>query len=147
MLYDNRRHHEFSITFIIIHEEEHLYMGNKTWQIGVIGVGAIADFHIEAIKEIPNAALAGVSSRTEARAKETGEREQCFWTTNYEELLQKPEIDLICLTTSSGSHYEIGKKVLEAGKHLLVEKPLCMLPEEADGMIAIAEGNNVQLGT
>lgn len=121
-------------------------MGEKVWNIGIIGCGNIADFHMKSIKDLPNAVIAGVSSRREAAAKEVGEREQCFWTTDYKELLSKPEIDLICLTSSSGSHAEIGKQILHAGKHLLVEKPLCLLPEDADEMLRIAEEKGVKLG-
>lgn len=122
-------------------------MSTREWKIGIVGLGSIADFHIQAIREIPNAKLAGVMSRREERAKEVAEQEEnCFWTTDLNELLQKPEIDLICLTTSSGSHYELGKKVLQAGKHLLVEKPICMLPQEAEDLIELAKQFNVKLG-
>lgn len=121
-------------------------MVEKKWNIGVIGLGAIADFHMKSIKELPNAVIAGVSSRREEKAKEVGEREQCFWTTDYKELLARPEIDVICITTSSGSHAQIGKDTLAAGKHLLVEKPICLLPEDADEMLRIADEKGVKLG-
>ncbi len=121
-------------------------MSEKAWRIGVIGLGSIADFHLNSIRDLPNAVIAGVSSRREEVARAAGEEDNCFWTTDYNELLSRSDIDIICLTTSSGSHAEIGKKVLQAGKHLLVEKPLCLLPEDADEMVRIAEEKGVKLG-
>lgn len=117
----------------------------KTWGFGIIGCGAIADFHIRAVHELPNARLAGVASRTEARARETGEREGCYWTTDYTELLARPDIDVVCITTSSGSHGRIGKQALEAGKHVLVEKPIALDAREAQQMIDLAAAKRLTL--
>lgn len=98
---------------------------------GIIGCGSVADFHIEALRGIDEAKLVYVASRNEAKAKATGEREGCAWTTDYRELLRSPDVDIVCVTTSSGSHYRIGMDVLEAGKHLLIEKPIAMNGKDA----------------
>lgn len=103
----------------------------RTWSFGLIGCGAIADFHLAAIRELPNARLAMVSDRKRARADEIGSREGCGRTTDYRELLARPDIDIVCVTTSSGSHAAIGLEALEAGKHLVVEKPMAMKADEA----------------
>src|SRR5690606_17599611 len=50
-----------------------------------------------------------------------------------------------CVTTSSGSHAEISKQVLQAGKHLIVEKPIAMTYQEAEQLIQLAEQQNVTL--
>lgn len=117
----------------------------KRWKIAVIGCGSISDFHFRAIREIDNAELAGVACRREERAREAGERESCPWTTDYTELLRNPEVDLVCLTTSSGSHGSIGLDVLNAGKHLFVEKPIAMTTAEADRMVRLAEQKGLTL--
>jgi UDP-N-acetyl-2-amino-2-deoxyglucuronate dehydrogenase len=117
----------------------------KTWGIAVIGCGTIADFHIQAVKELPNANLVAISDRKEPRAREIGEREQCYWTTDYKNILRHPDVDVVCLTTGSGSHGSIGLEVLEAGKHLLVEKPIAMTSKEAVQMIRTAEREEVYL--
>jgi UDP-N-acetyl-2-amino-2-deoxyglucuronate dehydrogenase len=115
------------------------------WGLGIIGCGSIADFHLEAIRENTRARLVGVSSRSEHRARAIGEREGCLWTTDYHELLQNPEIDLVCVTTSSGTHGKIGLDVLHAGKHLLVEKPIALTSIEAERMIRLAEAKGLTL--
>lgn len=117
----------------------------KTWNFAVIGCGGIGDFHLQALREIEAAHLIGVSSRREKRAREVGERENCPWTTDYHGLLNKPEIDVVCLTTSSGSHASIGLEVLAAGKHLLVEKPVAMTTDEADQLVRLAKQKNLSL--
>jgi UDP-N-acetyl-2-amino-2-deoxyglucuronate dehydrogenase len=111
----------------------------KTWGFAVIGCGNIADFHINAIRLIPNAKLVGVSSRNGERAREISLREGCAWTASYTDLLSNPDVDIVCLTTSSGSHARIGLDVLNAGKHLLVEKPIAMRTAEADRLIRLAD--------
>ncbi|MBB6734318.1 Gfo/Idh/MocA family protein [Cohnella zeiphila] len=110
----------------------------REWTLGLIGCGAIADFHLMAIRELPGARLAMVSDRKPARAAEIGIREACGWTTDYRELLARPEIDIVCVTTASGSHAQIGMEVLEAGKHLAVEKPMAMTADDADRMNRLA---------
>jgi UDP-N-acetyl-2-amino-2-deoxyglucuronate dehydrogenase len=111
----------------------------KTWGIAVIGCGTIADFHLSAVQQLENAKLIAISDRKEAKAKEIGERENCFWTTDYKQILNHPDVDIVCLTTGSGSHARIGLDVLHADKHLLVEKPLAMTVEEAEQMIQLAD--------
>lgn len=117
----------------------------RTWGFGVIGCGSIADFHLKAIREIDAAKLIGVSSRKQDRARETGEGQGCDWTVDYHELLRRSDIDIVCLTTSSGSHAKIGRDVLNAGKHLLVEKPIAMNTADADSLIQLAQEKGLTL--
>ncbi|CAM3616972.1 Gfo/Idh/MocA family protein [Marinicrinis lubricantis] len=111
----------------------------KKWNFGLIGCGSIGDFHMQAIHELDHAELVMVCARKQERAQEVGSRERCDWTTDIDELLVRPDVDIVTVTTSSGSHAEIGMKVLEAGKHLMVEKPMAMNAEDAERMIRMAE--------
>lgn len=117
----------------------------KTWGFGIVGCGSIAEVHLEAIGGIEQARLAGVASRREDRARETGERYGCRWTTDYRDLLADPAVDVVCVTTGSGSHGRIGLEALRAGKHVLVEKPLAMTSAEAEAMIRLAEKKRLVL--
>jgi UDP-N-acetyl-2-amino-2-deoxyglucuronate dehydrogenase len=117
----------------------------KTWGFGIIGCGAIAENHLQALRELSNASLIAISDRKEQRAQEIALRENCLWTTDYKQLLDNPNVDIICLTTSSGSHWRIGMDVLESGKHLLVEKPIAMTSREAEQMIALAKERSLTL--
>lgn len=117
----------------------------KTWGIAVIGSGGIADFHIRAVQDLPNAKLVGLFSRSEARAREAGEKYGCEWTTSVEQLLERPDVELVIITTSSGSHYRIASQALAAGKHVLVEKPITMQVSEAKQLIAEANRRDLLL--
>ncbi|MCC3373609.1 Gfo/Idh/MocA family protein [Cohnella sp. REN36] len=114
-------------------------------KFGIIGCGSVADFHIAALRGIEDARLAYVSSRNEAKAKGVAERESCAWTTDYQTLLLSPEVEIVCVTTSSGSHFRIGMDVLEAGKHLLLEKPMAMNSRDAATLVRTARERGVAL--
>jgi len=118
----------------------------KAWSFGVIGLGSVSEFHLAAIRELASARLAAVSGRKPARAAEIAAREGCEWTTDYRELLARSDVEVICLTTSSGSHAAIGMDVLRAGKHLIVEKPIAMTAEEAASMNALAAERGLMIG-
>ena len=66
-------------------------------------------------------------------------------TTQLEKILSDPEIDLICVATPVKTHFSLAKKVLEAGKHLFVEKPLCPTVGECNELIQIAESKKLKL--
>lgn len=59
-------------------------------------------------------------------------------TTNYQEILEDPEIDAVALATPARTHNALGKQALEHGKHLLVEKPLAMTSNECQELIDVA---------
>jgi UDP-N-acetyl-2-amino-2-deoxyglucuronate dehydrogenase len=117
----------------------------KQWGFGLIGCGSIADVHLKALSGIDHARIVAVASRTEQRARGTSERYACGWTTDYREILESPDIDIVCITTGSGSHGRIGMEALQAGKHVLVEKPIAMTADEASAMIGLAVENQLTL--
>ena len=116
-----------------------------TRNFALIGCGTIADFHAEAIRGIPGARLVAVSEISEDRARKFADKEHCDWTTDYRTLLARPDVDLVCVTTPSGSHAPIGMDVLRAGKHLVVEKPMAMTTSQAAELIRTARERNVSL--
>lgn len=111
----------------------------------LIGCGSISDFHAQALREIPGARLVAVAEPVEARAKQFAEREQCDWVTDYHKLLERPDVQIVCVTTPSGSHAPIGMDVLRAGKHLVLEKPMAMTTRDAAALIATARERGVTL--
>jgi predicted dehydrogenase len=117
----------------------------KPLGIAVIGSGSIADQHLRALKDLPLARLAGVYSRTREKAERVGTREGCRWTTDYRELLRDPQVDVVDIVTSSGSHGPIATEALEAGKHVLVEKPMAMTVAECDRMLEHARSKGLTL--
>lgn len=60
------------------------------------------------------------------------------FTTEYREVLEDPEVDGVLIATPVGTHVELGRQSLEAGKHTFVEKPLALSVQMADALIALA---------
>lgn len=115
----------------------------KTWNFGIIGCGSVADFHTEAVRQIDGASLRVVSSRSETKARAVAERENCEWTTDYQQLIIRKDVDIVCVLTSSGSHASIGLDVLNAGKHLVIEKPIAMNTHDASELVRTAKERGV----
>ncbi|MGH8928685.1 MAG: Gfo/Idh/MocA family protein, partial [Acidimicrobiia bacterium] len=66
-------------------------------------------------------------------------------TTLWEEIISNPEVEAVMIsTTPETTHYPFAKAALEAGKHVLLEKPMALTLEEADGLIALAEAKDVK---
>ena len=117
----------------------------KNRGIAVIGCGTIGEFHVRAIRDIPDARLVGISAQPESRAREVAGREGCLGTADYRDLLRLPEVDLVTIATPSGSHGKIALEALDAGKHVLVEKPMAMTAEEASRVILRAREKGLTL--
>lgn len=100
--------------------------------IGVIGVGSISDMHIQAYVKNKHVKLLAFCDLQEERLAQKGKLygvDQLY--TSYKDLLANDEIDAVSICTWNDSHAEIAIAALEAGKDVLVEKPLSMTVEEA----------------
>lgn len=121
-------------------------VSQKTYGIALIGAGNIARTHAAAIAEIPNARVVGVHSRSEpagrAFAEELGGVD---WTGDLNELIGRDDVDIVNICTPSGTHADLAVAAAQAGKHLIVEKPLDITLKQVDRIIAAARENNVKL--
>src|SRR5512135_2362240 len=93
--------------------------------IGVIGYGYWGPNLVRNIVEMSGASLVGVSDLRQeqlnlVKARYPGVKT----TTNYLEMLSDPAIDAIVIATPVSTHYQLAMQALQAGKHVLVEKPL-----------------------
>jgi predicted dehydrogenase len=70
---------------------------------------------------------------------------QARTTTSYDEVLADPELDAVVVATPAVTHYELSKRALDAGKHVLVEKPPAMNAAEAEDLVATAEATGLTL--
>lgn len=103
-------------------------------KIGLIGAGSISEQHLQAYRDHPEVELLAVCDLKEARAQAKAAAYGTASTrvfTDYRELLALPELDAVSICTWNNSHAPISIAALEAGKHVLVEKPLCQTVEEA----------------
>jgi UDP-N-acetyl-2-amino-2-deoxyglucuronate dehydrogenase len=97
----------------------------------IIGTGAIAATHAAAISATDGLELVAVASRTPARAREFITQHGEEWTgpvrvaaATIDDVLVDPGVELVCVVTPTGTHVEIATRVLESGRHLLLEKPI-----------------------
>jgi NDP-hexose-3-ketoreductase len=115
----------------------------KKINIGIIGCSSIANKTVlPVIKSNSLFNLVKVGSRSIEKGKIFADKFNCAYGT-YEDVLKDPIIDAIYVSVPSGLHYEWGKKVVEAGKHLLLEKPFTDTYEHSKNIIDIAEKNNL----
>ncbi|MGC6583897.1 Gfo/Idh/MocA family protein [Paenibacillus sp. Dod16] len=104
----------------------------KSINVGVIGTGSISAMHLQSYEKHANANLLAVCDLNEERAQRAAEKYGATKVyTDYNELLADPEIDAVSICTWNNTHAEISIAALNAGKHVLVEKPLCRTVEEA----------------
>lgn len=103
-----------------------------TTKIGVIGAGSISESHLKAYRNNPDVEIAAICDLNGERAAQKAEKYGAARTyTDYRELLADREIDAVSICTWNNTHAEIAIAALDAGKHVLVEKPLCQTVEQA----------------
>ena len=109
-------------------------------RFGLIGYGAWGKHHAAAIRDAPGLTLAGVACGGEASAA-TARQELSSIPVyrNYRELLRDPSIDAVDIVTPNHLHGEMAVAALEAGKDVLLEKPMAVTAAECDRLIAVAE--------
>jgi predicted dehydrogenase len=116
----------------------------------IVGCGMIARYHARAILEIPGARVAALVSRSPANAenliRET-DLPPCPVFATVEEMLGAPGIDAVIVTTPSGAHRGPAVLAAAAGMHVVVEKPLEIMAERCDAIIAACDKHEVRLCT
>jgi predicted dehydrogenase len=106
-------------------------------RIALLGTGWIMDFHARAVLEHPGAELVAAANWREPSLHRLAERYGIArTTTDWRALAADPEVDAAVIGTPNALHAEQAIAFLEAGKHVLVEKPMARTPAEADAMIA-----------
>ena len=106
----------------------------------------IADFHAQAIAHTKGGKLVGVATRNPDNARAFAQKHHLkFTTTNVEELVTRPDIDVVCITTPSGAHLEPALAAVRAGKHVVVEKPIEITTERADELLRAADAAGVKV--
>ena len=112
----------------------------------IIGCGRISYRHIEAIQENPKAELVALCDLNLERAKERNEGINVEIYRDYNEMLQKGNVDVVCLMTPSGMHAEHCIDIMtKYKKHVVVEKPISLSLADGHKMIATAEEFGVKI--
>ena len=122
-------------------------MAERVFGIGIIGAGRISGAHARAAGEAGSTRLVMASEVDDKRAHEFEAKWHVPVVSDYMEVLNNPEVDIVSLTLPHWLHEPIGIAAAQAGKHIFVEKPMADSIEECDRMIAAARANGVKLFT
>ena len=112
----------------------------------VVGYGSAGKyFHCYLVRQAEGLELYAVSTRDPERRR-NAEREQGVKTyPNIEELLEDPKVELVTLATPHHTHKELAIEAMDAGRHVVVDKIMCMDAREAEELIEASERNGVML--
>lgn len=120
-------------------------MGRQEIGFGIIGCGLIANWHAGAISRIAGTRLVAVTDLSEKSRTDFARKYAVEPAESIEKLLDRPDVDIICICTPSGLHAPLAIQALEAGKHVIVEKPMALSLQEADEVIRASERNQVKM--
>lgn len=114
--------------------------------IGLIGSQFVSSIHAEAFRSVPDAEILAVMSPTREHVEEFARTHHIpGHFTRLEDMLAMEEIDMVVIGAPNHVHCEITEKAAAAGKHIVVEKPLCLNLAEADRMIGACRTAGVKL--
>lgn len=116
-----------------------------TLRIGLIGAGQVAEKHAAAFAANPAAELVGVADPHLARAKSLALRHGATAHSSYEALLDAEPLDAVSVCVPHDLHLPVALAAVDAGLHLLMEKPIANTLEEADEMIAATKRASVRM--
>lgn len=112
----------------------------KKYQYGILSTSSIVPRFIGALRESKTGEALALASRSAEKAAEKAEE----WKIprsygSYEELLADPDIEVVYVAMVNSEHYRYARKTLEAGKHVICEKPLALKKEHAQHLFQLAE--------
>lgn len=124
----------------VLLEEDFVSLG-----FGIVGCGRIAPRHAQSLAALPAARLVAVCDKIEGRAEHLASEYHAQALTDYRHLLEHPDVDVVNICTPSGLHAQMAIDALQAGKHVILEKPMALSLEDADRIIAAAHSAKTRL--
>jgi UDP-N-acetyl-2-amino-2-deoxyglucuronate dehydrogenase len=114
---------------------------------GMIGCGMIAEFHTRAIAEIPGARVVAVYDTVAPKATRIAELAGggCRAYDDLDGMLAHPGLDVVSVCTPSGAHRDPAVRAAQAGKHVVVEKPLEITVPRCDAILSACDAAGVRL--
>lgn len=117
----------------------------RDFRVAVVGCGRISKNHFDALAKVDGLTLSAVCDIVPERARAAGEAQGVPWFTDYEDMLQRAECDVVAVCTPSGLHPRHGIMAARAGKHVVSEKPMATRLDEADQLVNVCDEQHVQL--
>ena len=105
-------------------------------KVGVIGIGNMGWHHARVLSLLRDADLIGVADPDPERGQMATEQFGCRWFADYREML--PEVEAVCIAVPTLLHHPVGLACLQAGLHVLIEKPIAASQDEATALINAA---------
>jgi len=116
-------------------------------KFGLVGCGGIGNHHAKTMDQLDGVRLVAAADIVPERAREIAAKYDCKAYDSTEALLQgSPEVEAVSVCTPSGLHAELGIVAAQAGKHVLSEKPIDIVLDKIDRLIATCERKGVKLG-
>jgi predicted dehydrogenase len=112
-------------------------------KIGVVGLGSMGRHHARILSTLPGVTLSAISDVDPDKANILGEKYHSCFTNDYKSVLE--QVDAVSIVTPTSTHLEVGSFFLNAGKHVLIEKPLAENYEDAKKLYALAKSKNLVL--
>ncbi|AQQ53404.1 Gfo/Idh/MocA family protein [Planococcus lenghuensis] len=122
-------------------------MNKKQLKIGIIGCGYISSIYMENIPAYSHLSLVACADLDLERARSQAAAFNIPKACSVQELLEDPEIDLVVNLTLPQVHAEVSLQILEAGKHVYVEKPLAISLQEAKQVLEAADNKGLLVGS
>lgn len=115
-------------------------------RLAVIGLGIMGDQYVRIYDAHPLATVTAICTRNQSKLDETGEKYGIKARyTDYRQMLDDGEFDAVCVATPDFAHFAPVKAALEAGKHVLCEKPFTTELREADELLALSRARGDQV--
>jgi UDP-N-acetyl-2-amino-2-deoxyglucuronate dehydrogenase len=121
-------------------------MARDLLRVGMIGCGDVGERSARGLRDATHAELAGVMDINEAVARNLGEQFNVPWTCDSAELLARSDVDAIYLAVPNYLLADTAVQVAQAGKHLLIEKPMATSLADADRILAACAEAGVRVG-
>jgi UDP-N-acetyl-2-amino-2-deoxyglucuronate dehydrogenase len=119
----------------------------KKIKTAVIGVGKVTHLHAKALRNMADSEFAAVYSRDLSKAQMFAEQYGLKPYDDIQEMIHASQIDVVTVCTPHPAHKDAALQAIQAGSHVLVEKPLAATLEDCDAMIDAAGKKKVLLGT
>jgi predicted dehydrogenase len=116
----------------------------KSIKTAILGTGFMGRVHLEAVRRVESVQAAAIAGRNEAAARKLGEAFSIPAMTDYRAVLRDPAIEAVHICTPNAQHFSMAKEALEAGKHVICEKPLTTTVAEAEELVALAARQGVR---
>ena len=116
---------------------------NQSIRVGVVGVGSIGKNHVRICAALKEAGFAAIYDTNKDVARSVGREYNVPAASSLDEFVSL--IDAATVAAPTNAHYEIGRRLLEAGKHVLIEKPITETPKEAEELVRLARERSLIL--